>query len=513
MFVNPEPNKINKIELLSKRYSDSIRGQISCFDRIILTGTLPQVSHAQAMEIQMHLRKRKLKDYGDFVSQTASKLRKDVELLARQQGLKVDYLLKNIRKEERIKEVLQKRGMQPGIVHIFSAQEKCFCFKVKSDYQRGYPRLYYTGGKCLHYYIYFIDEDLGLCFFRIPTWAPFKITFYMNGHNYLASQLDKAQIGYKMLDNAFTQCEDWSKAQQLADNLSTKQLHESLDRTIERFIPALLKEFVEGVRWSVSQVEYASDIIFKEPELLQPLYDNLIRESVCSVKADDVAGFLGRKLDPRYRGEVDTLFNTRIEGRRIRHSYGRCSVKMYDKFGFILRVETTSNDIKMFKDYREVNHRNGTTSFQIKPLKKSVHSLRNLQHLMAACNRRYLQYLSDLEDSSRAQLNLEKLSARVKDKKKRSWKGFNLFDKRDFKIILAVAQAIHSINGVTNKMLRSHLPWMSSNQISRTLRRLRNHGIIKKIANTCKYYATKLGQKTILTALHLKARVVVPNMA
>lgn len=41
-------------------------------------------------------------------------------------------------------------------------------------------------GKCLHYYFYFIDADLGLCFLRVPTWAPFRLQFYRNGHSCLA---------------------------------------------------------------------------------------------------------------------------------------------------------------------------------------------------------------------------------------------------------------------------------------------------------------------------------------
>ena len=65
------------------------------------------------------------------------------------------------------------------------------------------------GGRCLHYYFYFIDEELGLCYLRVPTWCPFRLQFYCNGHNWLARQLDKRGIGYHMLDNAFLDIDVW----------------------------------------------------------------------------------------------------------------------------------------------------------------------------------------------------------------------------------------------------------------------------------------------------------------
>lgn len=52
-------------------------------------------------------------------------------------------------------------------------------------------------------------------------------------------------------------------------------------------------------------------------------------------------------------------FKIRIEGTRIKHTMGPVSIKLYDKFGLILRIETTGNDLT-FKHYREVEHRDGS---------------------------------------------------------------------------------------------------------------------------------------------------------
>jgi len=53
--------------------------------------------------------------------------------------------------------------------------------------------------KCMTYYFYFIDEQLGLCYLRVPTWCPFRLQFYFNGHDWLANQLKQRGIAYKML--------------------------------------------------------------------------------------------------------------------------------------------------------------------------------------------------------------------------------------------------------------------------------------------------------------------------
>ena len=91
--------------------------------------------------------------------------------------------------------------------------------------------------KCLHYYFYFIDETLGLCYVRVPTWCPFRLQIYFNGHAWLASQLDRHHIRYRLIDNAFDDIDDFEQAQQLADNLDIKVLHQLLDKYARLFCP------------------------------------------------------------------------------------------------------------------------------------------------------------------------------------------------------------------------------------------------------------------------------------
>src|SRR2546426_9225587 len=106
-------------------------------------------------------------------------------------------------------------------------------------------------------------------------------------------------------------------------------------------------------------------------------------------------------------------FHTRIEGTRIKHHMGPVSIKMYDKFHLILRIETTTNDVSFFKHYREVEHRGRRRkkpNFVWAAMKKSIYSLAPLRQVLAAANNRYLEFISTLDDPSAGIKHLNKLS-------------------------------------------------------------------------------------------------------
>ena len=245
--------------------------------------------------------------------------------------------------------ILNERGRHPGLVHIFSAMELCPTYKPWHDQKTHRTYLKPDQSKCLHYYFYFIDEKLGLCYVRVPTWCPFRLQIYFNGHNWLAAELDKRHIGYKLIDNLFVDIDDFTKAQKIADRLNGELIHRRLDIFAKRYCP-IIKKFGLQYHWSIMQAEYATDIVFKSQSDLKAVYDHLTRTAIHSVKPENVATFLGRKLNGNYQDEIGNQFNTRIEGTRIKHSMGSVSIKMYDKFGQALRIETTTNDVSIFTD-------------------------------------------------------------------------------------------------------------------------------------------------------------------
>jgi hypothetical protein len=492
------------------RHADKIRGVLSCFDRVVLTGTLPDLCHADAMARFLGARQIRLFDYPRWAEPFRDTIRTHAEQLARDHGLTIEFIrrLKAFRKEERIKALVAQRGDAPGLVHIFSAMESCPSYKPWHDKPTGKTRLKATEAKCLHYYFYFIDPALGLCYLRVPTWAPFRLQFYCNGHGVLARQLARKGIGYTLLDNAFVEIADWGRAQALADAWDVHRLHRQLDRLAATYCP-VLGDFPAGVHWSCMQVEYATDVVFHRQADFQPLYAALTATAIHAVKPDQVATFLGRKLTGRYQDEIGNDFSTRIQGTRIKHSMGPAALKLYDKFGLIARIECTANDVTFFQHHRTVEHRDGTTEFKLAPVRKSIYSLPVLWDLLGAATSRYLDFLAAIEDPRPGLRAVEKLATPVHEGA-RSYRGFNLFHGPDLDLFRTILRGEFSISGFQARQLRAHLGSLSSAQLSRLLKRLRTHGLIKKVGKRYKYYLTMLGRTVATTALKLRELVVIP---
>lgn len=495
-----------------ERYADRILGVLSCYDRVVITGTLPDICHSRAMARHLTAQHIRIFDYTQWAQPLREEIRSHAEALAAENDLEIEFIRRNnFRKEDRVKKILAQRGDHPGLVHIFSAMERCAAYQPWHDKTTHKTFLKPTQSKCLHYYFYFIDEELGLCYLRVPTWAPFRLQFYCNGHNILARALDRNAIGYTLVDNAFVAIADFERAQHLADALPVPGLHRRLDQLAQRFCPAVGR-FPGGVHWSLMQCEYATDVVFRRREDLHPAYQAWVRRAVHTVQAEQVATFLGRKLHGAYQGEVGNDFHTRIQGTRIRHHMGQVSIKMYDKHGRVLRIETTASDVSFFKHHRRVEHRDGTWEMKLAPVKKTIYSLSVLRQLLGAANRRYLDFLASLDDPRRGTHNLAKLSQTVR-KNGRTFRGFNLFHAEDLSLFHALLRGEFYISGLTCRRLRAVLGDKTGPQMSRLLRRLRVHGLIRKVGRTYKYYLTARGQKAILAALHLRETLIIPSLA
>jgi len=229
-----------------------------------------------------------------------------------------------------------------------------------------------------------------------------------------------------------------------------------------------------------------------------------------TVKPEHVVSFLGKKLSPLYQGEVGNQYHVRIEGTCIKHVMDKSSIKMYDKFGQILRIETTSNDISFFKHYREVIHRDGSRTEKIAAMKKNIYSLTSLFPLMEDSNRRYLEFISAIETDSVGKEKLEKITKTVTTND-RNYRGFNFFDKDDENLLQIIARGEFNISGFRAKNLRKYIDKKSS-QISRILKRLHVHGLIKKVRNTYKYYLTQLGKEVVTAGEKIINLVLIPQL-
>jgi hypothetical protein len=313
-----------------------------------------------------------------------------------------------------------------------------------------------------------------------------------------------------MADNAFVRIDNWQRAQELADALSPDLLHRTLDGYAAQCCP-VSDVFGQSYHWSLMQVEYATDLAFRSAATLGPLYEQLVRQSVLGVKAEQVASFLGRKITPQLAQEIGSQFSTRIEGTCIKHRFGKSSIKMYDKCGIVLRIETTTNDVSFFKHHRKVEHREGPPTRELAPVKKSIYSLIDLREILHGCNRRYLAHLSALDDFSAGVRALDRLTKPRKVEQK-TVKGINFFEPGDSALLHAMQSPRVNIAGIRRADLLGQLEMFSPNRLSRQLRRLLDLGVIKRITGTYRYYLTKAGRAATAAAERLTAATIIPAL-
>ena len=245
---------------------------------------------------------------------------------------------------------------------------------------------------------------------------------------------------------------------------------------------------------------------------MQAFYPLLLETLITTVKPVDVATFLGRKLHGNYQGELGIRFNRRWLGTRLKHQMGPVSIKLYDKFSLILRIETTVNNVAFFKQYRQVEHRNGSTSYAWAPMKKTVYSLPALREVLQDANLRYLKFISAVATPEVGVQKLHRL-AETQEKNDHRYKGFNLFSEEDACLFRTLLQDEFFISGFTNQELRRYFSCRNSDQITRLLARLRVHSVIKKVGKHYKYYLTEFGRQSVAMALKLRQMTVIPALA
>src|SRR5271157_3392702 len=256
-------------ELLSEHYREELDGVLSCYDRIVITGSLQHWCYARGMTHYLYEHGIRIFDYAKFAEPLRERIRENAEALAEADGLKIEYVRKkDFRKENRVQQILKERGEQPGLVHIFGAMEACGSYRPWHDKTSGKTYLKPDSSKCMTYYFYFIDKQLGLCYLRVPTWCPFRLQFYFNGHAWLAYQLKQKGVAFELLDNAFAHLDDYSIADQLVQQLDIQQLHSWLEELTLQYCP-LAQTLHLRYHWSIWQAEYATDLVFRSQAALQ----------------------------------------------------------------------------------------------------------------------------------------------------------------------------------------------------------------------------------------------------
>ena len=500
------------------KFASLISWTLSCFDRVIFKGHLP-ISRVTEFErfVDYVLKIRRTEFLKDLGPQWSDRLVEHAKSLAQKSGRPWEYRPGDVDKDAWAKEQLSQLPVAHGLVGVLCVMEACRTFKLAPGKDRPGFVSRRVPQRVLYYY--FVDEELGLMHVRLQTWAPFTCQVYANGHDYVARRLRKKGLTFEQVDNAFVQLADPAAAQRGANRFAQLPWPKILER-YARHVNPLLHAELQGLShyWVIDQAEYATDTCFASPHALAGLFGRLLAFALLSFSPQKIFCYLGRKWHARFDGEVQTRYQSvREPGACIKHFMKRNWLKMYDKLGLLLRVETVINQPGEFKVFRDCQHRDGTTSRGWFAMCKGVGNLHHYQSHALACNHRYLEALAAVDDPTPGYDDLKTLTE-PRRHQGRSYAGFNPAREEEARLFAAVLAGDHVAQGFRNPDIRAALYTQAGNAtvrqhsaaVGRLLKRLQVRGLVTKVPRSRRWRVTDRGRRvmgnTLLTYRRYQAQ-------
>ena len=498
-----------------QEYAADVIGSLSGFDRLVLRGTVRALAVKSGMLFYLRQAGVLLKDFAPFVKAKSEELKSASRREAERLGRPVEYLPSpRACKEDVAREIARRDSVDKGLICVLTSVEPCRSFEVFRNRAKKRIELQPRTRKCLFLYHYWFDPVFGFMSARIQSWFPFAVQVCLNGREWLCRQMDERGMDYERRENCVVRVDDVARAQGLLDAQLRTDWPKALHAVARRLNPdhdQMLAPFREPYYWSAHQSEWATDILFRSPGALAAIYPALVRGGICAFASPDVMRFLGKKPNPNFKGEVVSHYGTRPEGVRLKHSLKANSVKVYDKQGSVLRVETTINDPHDFRVFRRKEGQSeGPLSWQ--RMRKGVADLHRRAQISQASNERYLDALASLRDSRPVGEVVEPLC------RPRRWKGRRMRALRpwwpeDRTLLETISRGEFTINGFANRDIFAHLfpgkhPPQTKRKLSARvtyrLRLLRAHGLIRKLPRTRRYILSPKGREITTAVIQLQ---------
>jgi hypothetical protein len=494
---------------LMELYKDKITGAIRGLDRIRFRGTLRLLANQNGLSRFMSFTNVLLKDFGGWAEGLTAMIRQSCRAKAEELGIETHYLRRaSIDKEKLAREIAESRGIKEGSICMLSAVEPCIAPMVKGNKRQKKLELVMAQRKCVFVYHYFDDPVFGFGHVRIQSWLPFNIFICLNGRHWLEKQLLKEGIGYIKDGNCFPWIEDIETAQNLLNKQFETNWSQMLMKLSLESCPAL-SEVIRPLKpeyyWSADDTEWATDIMFKSVKSLDELYPSLLHHAMHVCDSPSVMRYFGRRqLGGVYPNEIISDYRRRYEGIRVKHWKNHNSVKMYNKSGSILRIETTISNTRDFKVFRHPDdNKNRPASWQ--KMRKGVSDLYRRCQTSDKCNERYADSLASAQVADKLKEVISPACSKTR-KNGRTYRGLNPWQEQDYKLLAFLACGENTIGGFRNKDLRKWLYPKSerlekqekkkySGRTTRLIKLLRVHGLIKKVAKENRYMLTAKGQK------------------
>jgi hypothetical protein len=499
------------MERFLTRHPDRIAGILTGFDRMRFRGTLRSIRNVKGLQIWLNQRHVLRKEFGRYAEQRSAEVTAHAHAMAEELGRPFEYLASwKTRKEDRAREILARDGLREGLIAICSCVEGCRSFAVRGNRRTKRLELVSQERRCAHLYFYYWDHDFGRLHVRVQTWLPFTIQICVNGREWLAQQLRRCGSGFTQVDNCLFDVADLERAQRLLRQLETRPWARVLRGFASRVNPLLRGHQLRPYYWSLEESEYAPDVLFRDRATLQAIYPAFVTHAFQQFRTPDVLRFLGRQAAAR-TAEVITRIQGRVEGVRVKHWGAENSVKMYDKLGQGLRVETTLNQPRRFTVYR------ATAPGQARhwvPLRKGIADIPRRVALAQATNARYLDALSVVALPTAIHQLLDPVSQRRLVNGRR-YRPLHPIAPEESRCLAQLADGRTLLDDLhardLRRVLHPHEPTdpgerrRLTGRVSRRLRRYRAHGLLAKITGTRRYRVTPKGHQIITAALRCRA--------
>jgi hypothetical protein len=490
-----------------EKHHDNITGVLSVFDRIILKGYLP-LSYPAAAESFFNRNNMLLMSFKEFTSRQTDALRTHAIEFAKRANRPYEYLREHVRKEEYVRKTAERDGITDGLICVLAVNEENHTFALR--YGKNRPHLERCSPRCLTLYYYFIDRHFGLMHIRLSTWMPFNIQIYINGHEWLARQMSRLNIRFKQVENAFTVIDDCPRVQRIADKLPTLPW-ENILHAFARKVNPLLKTILSGMEyyWVIDQAEYATDVMCGNSAWLNELYIKWQKHAAVCFQADDIMRFMGRKLHGSFDGSITTDVKVRPSVTRVKHVVRGNWIKMYNKNGIVLRVETVINrpsEFRVFKFGR------GKKPGFFQPMRKRVTNMHHYARRCLRANRAYLDALAAVDDPTGVYRELTRMCEPAVNGTRRV-RSLNPLRENDRRLFEAVICGKHHVHGFKSNEIGRLLGIVYANEpaerrrqsakVNRKLRLLRGHCLITRHGRARRYRVTEVGHRYMNAAIAL----------
>lgn len=521
-----------------QKYREQIAGVLSGFDRLVLRGSLRRLNYgcwdsrlqgliAKGMEQYLWQNQVLFKGYADHVRRISEQLKSaSLEPFTRAKLPVIFLRSASADKEGMARKAAKEHGIDRGLVCAISALEPSPTFEHRGTHiiRRERP--------CHVLYQYQIHPVVGWMYARIQTWFPFNIQVGLNGREWLARQMDREGVKYRQQGNCFVWIKNYQQAQQLMQQqleMNWKELLDGLAVQLNPLHDRIFQQYPCGYYWTCHQSEWATDLVFHDADFLKRLMPRLVQHGLLSYASADVLRYFGRKVNQSgavpatFGGTIETDMKRRQEGERVKYRMNGNSAKFYDKAysseGSVLRgAETTINTVKDFRVFRPIEG-GPEKDLKWRPMRKGIADLHRRAEVSQKANDRLLDALASVDDTR----SLEELTAEIQ--KHTVWGGRRFRGLRpwaeDQPLLAAINHGDFLLNGFRNRDIQSLLyddPAESvderrkrSARISRKLRLLRAHGLIKKVQRTHRYELTA-GGRSILIAILTAARTSVHQL-